>query len=182
MDNEQPSIYREYLLWELGQKEKSKKISVSRKKDTPQFQNKKYSIEFVGKDAYRNIIAQMIDNNDEIKEYFKISKRHAKSSYTFAIISCIIGIVILCFSVYSIFFVKDMELSIVTILSGAITEVIAGTVLWVHNKSALQLNHYYSALHENEKFLSAVNLVDKLSPEKRDDAYLEIIKKQIGLL
>ena len=64
--------------------------------------------------------------------------------------------------------------------SGSISELISGTVFWVHNKSALQLNHYYDALHENEKFLSAVNIADKLSPEKKEEVLIEIIHKQIG--
>ena len=53
-------------------------------------------------------------------------------------------------------------------------------VLWIHNKSALQLNYYYDALHENEKFLSAINMADKLSKEKKEEMYIEIIRKQIA--
>lgn len=128
----------------------------------------------------RDIIALMLKNNDEVNEYFKISKRHAKSSYRFSIISCIFGLIILGISIYFMIVVKEMKYAIIGMVSGAITEVISGTVLWIHNKSALQLNHYYDALHENEKFLSAINMADKLSDEKREQVYIEIIRKQIN--
>ena len=76
---------------------------------------------------------------------------------------------------------KNLGISIIAALSGAITEIISGVVLWIHNKSALQLNYYYDSLHENEKFLSAVNIADKLSEEKKEDMYIEIIRKQIDI-
>ena len=44
----------------------------------------------------------------------------------------------------------------------------------------MSLNHYYDALYENEKFLSAVSIADKLSAEKREEVLIEIIHKQIN--
>lgn len=127
----------------------------------------------------RDIIALMLKNNDEITEYFTISKSQAKSSYRFSIITCIVGILMLGIAIYGAVVINNLQLTIIGTASGAITEVISGTVLWIHNKSALQLNYYYDALHENEKFLSAVNIADKLSEDKKEEMYIEIIRKQI---
>ena len=127
----------------------------------------------------KDIIALMLKNNDETTEYFSISKRQAKISYYFSIIACAVGIVILAASIVAACF-KHTDVAIITVISGAITEVIAGTVLWVHNKSALQLNHYYKALHENEKFLSAITLAERVSVVRKDDIYCEIIKRQLN--
>lgn len=128
----------------------------------------------------KDIIALMLKNNDETTEYFSISKRQAKISYCFSIIACAVGIVILIASIIAACF-KHTDVAIITVIAGAITEVIAGTVLWVHNKSALQLNHYYKALHENEKFLSAITLAERVSDSRRDDIYCEIIKRQLDI-
>ncbi len=136
-------------------------------------------VESAKKSDNRDIIAMMLKNYGEITEYFKISKSQAKSSYRLSVASCIVGIVILGISIYGAIVIKSLELAIVGIVAGAIVEVISGTVLWVHNKSALQLNHYYDALHENEKFLSAVSIAEKLSDNAREEIYVEIIKKQI---
>lgn len=174
--------YSKYLSDLLREEEKWAEVNDEYIAETSVKTNKEKDIEvdIIKKTDNRDIIALMIKNYGEITEYFKISKRQAKSSYCFAMISCIAGICILVVSIYGVLVIANKELAIVGIISGAIVEVISGTVLWVHNKSALQLNHYYDALHENEKFLSAINLADKLCDRKREEMYVEIIRKQIN--
>lgn len=128
-----------------------------------------------------DIILLMLKNTEETTEYFSISKDHVKSSFKLSKIACTIGIIILATSVILALVLPRIEPAIIAAVSGAITEVIAGTVFWVHNKSAMQLNHYYEALHENEKFLSAVSIADKICDEKRDEVLFEIIKKQLDM-
>jgi len=130
----------------------------------------------------KDILELMIDNMGEIKEYFKISKDHAKSSFRLSVISCVIGFVILIASFIIYFVTKAIEPVIFTTISGAIVEIFAGTALLVHKSSINQLNHYYDALHNNERFLSIVNLVSKLKPEKIDELYIEIIHNEMNQL
>ena len=48
--------------------------------------------------------------------------------------------------------------------------------------SISQLNHYHKALHEDERFLSSVNLLGKFSTvEARDDMLREIIRSEIQM-
>lgn len=129
----------------------------------------------------KDIIALMLKNNDEVAEYFQISKAQARYSFTLSVITSIVGFILLGFSIYGMLLIENFQLAIIGLVSGSITEVISGTVLWIHNKSAIQLNHYYDALHQNEKFLSAVNMADKLNDEKREEMYIEIIRKQIDI-
>lgn len=150
------NIYREYLVKEL---EKADSLEGS--------ENKK------------DIILLMLSNNEEIREYFKISKNHAKSSFYFSVIACIIGILMISMALYGVFENRNFDYTIIGTVGGVVTELIAGIVLVIHNKSAMQLNYYYDALHENEKFLAAINMADKLSEEKREEMYIEIIRKQI---
>ena len=79
----------------------------------------------------------------------------------------------------SVIILKKTDIAAIGVISGAITELIAGTIFWLHNKSALQLNHYYDALHENEKVLLAINLTNTLSSEERESMCKEIIRTQI---
>ena len=45
-----------------------------------------------------------------------------------------------------------------------------------------QLNHYHKALHEDERFLSSVNLLGKFSSvEAQDDMLREIIRSEIQM-
>ena len=52
----------------------------------------------------------------------------------------------------------------------------------VYRNSLSQLNHYHKALHEDERFLSSVNLLGKFSTvEARDDMLREIIRSEIQM-
>ena len=122
-----------------------------------------------------DILAEMLKNHIEIKEYFRLSKNQSKFSFYFSIVSSVVGIIVVIIAASGIATFKGI--SIIAALCGAITEIISGIVLWIHNK----LNYYYDSLHENEKFLSAVNIADKLSEGKKEDMYIEIIRKQIDI-
>lgn len=174
--------YREYLLKELGADVlgESSEDKPGDKESKGDDREDKDSDSIKIKNDKKDIIALMLKNNDEITDYFKISKTQAKSSFWFSVISCIVGLMALVVGIYGIVILKDVSVSVISLISGSISELISGTVFWVHNKSALQLNHYYDALHENEKFLSAVNIADKLSAEKREEVLVEIIHKQIN--
>ena len=177
--------YREYLVNEL-EKDKLEQEKINELKSDENIQevyeienNLKIINHEKNEESKRDIIALMLKNTDETTEYFTISKKHAKSSYWFSVISCVSGILMLGLAIYGAIAMNNLQITIIGTVGGVITEVISGTVLWIHNKSALQLNHYYGALHENEKFLSAINIADKLSDEKKEEVYIEIIRKQI---
>ncbi len=61
-----------------------------------------------------------------------------------------------------IVFRLSFQMSIIPAIGGVITELIAGTALVVYRNSLSQLNHYHKALHEDERFLSSVNLSWKI--------------------
>ena len=122
----------------------------------------------------------MLVNMAEIKAYYTLSKTQAKDSFRLAVWMCVLGFVLIVVAVVLPFFMSGKyEVSIITAIGGAIVEVIAGTSLFVYKNSLVQLNHYYESLHENERFLSTVNLVRKLSEDKQDEMYIEIIRSSI---
>lgn len=155
-DKYSESRYERYLLERIDEKLNS--IKNQKSNDT-----KKAEELLNGSD----ILAEMLKNHIEIKEYFRISKNQSKFSFYFSIVSSVVGIIVVIVAASGIVLFKSLGISIIAAVSGAITEIISGIVLWIHNKSALQLNYYYDSLHENEKFLSAVNIADKLSEEKK---------------
>ena len=175
--HEKYSEYERYLLERIDEKLNSIKNQQS-EKDEGKNNDAINSEELLnGSD----ILAEMLKNHIEIQEYFQISKNQSKFSFYFSISSSVVGIIVVIIAASGIVIFKNLGISIIAAVSGAITEIISGIVLWIHNKSALQLNYYYDSLHENEKFLSALNIADKLSEEKREDMYMEIIRKQIDI-
>lgn len=166
---EKNNPYRKYLVGDL-------QISASniKKEDSEEKKDAKKKGEFSN-----DIVGQMLKNYDEIREYFQISKSQSRWSFRLSALACVSGIIILAITVYSVIILKQTDIAVVGVISGAITEVIAGTIFWLHNKSALQLNHYYDALHENEKVLLAINLTNTLSLEERESMCKEIIRTRI---
>lgn len=138
----------------------------------------------VGNEQNTNdIIELMLLNMKEIKEYYVLSKTMAKRSFLLAVVMCIGGFFIISVSIIAIY-ITDISIaqSVIPIIGGAIVEVIAGTSLAVYRKALEQLNHYYEALHNNERFLSLVNIVNKLSEDKKSQTYINIINSQLEVL
>lgn len=154
--------YEEYLRKKLGETKSNTNEAKEESQDV--------------KNENKDVINDMIKNNAEIIEYFRITKQQERISYVISIGCAIVGVIMFAVSVFG---GAEGESTIITVVSGSVTEVVSGIVLWIHNKSAMQLNYYYDALHENEKFLSAISLADKLEKPQKDQMYMEIIKAQI---
>ena len=128
-------------------------------------------------------LGRMLLNLDALQEYYSWSKSQSKMSFYLAIALIILGILIIAIAVFiQIAFKVSITISIVISLSGAIVEFIAGTALVVYKDSLKQLNHYHRVLHEDERFLSSVNMVNDLSNDKdKDDMIKELIRSEIEL-
>lgn len=148
-------------------------------------EKKSESNDEINKDA-TDIIELMLLNMKEIKEYYVLSKTMSKRSFRsflLSVIMCIFGFIIISASIIAMFVIDiSFTQSVVPVIGGAIVEVIAGTSLVVYKKSLEQLNQYYDSLHNNERFLSLVNIVDKLSDDKKDETYINIINNQLEAL
>ena len=128
----------------------------------------------------KDILELMLFNMRDLREFYEISRRQAKNAFFLSVIMCIVGAILLLVSIASLLFLrKYTETLTIGMLGGTIVEVIAGTSLFVYKKALNQFNHYYRSLHENERFLSILNLVMKLSPEKQDEMYIKIIESQL---
>lgn len=125
----------------------------------------------------------MLINLGDIKEFYKWSQKQAKSSFVFAIIMCILGFLLITSSiVLPLVFKTSVTASIISAIGGTVTESIALTSLFVYRASINQLNYYHKALHEDERFLSSINLIDRFnSPETYEEMLKEIIRSEIQL-
>lgn len=128
-------------------------------------------------------LKRMMINLEDINEFYTWSQKQAKSSFWLAVYICVIGVVLMVgASVAMLIFKLSLEVSIIVAIGGAITEVVAGTALVVYRSSLIQLNHYHRALHEDERFLSSVNLVGRFnSVEMQDEMMKEIIRSELEM-
>lgn len=128
-------------------------------------------------------LGRMMINLEDIKEFYTWSQKQAKASFVLAVAMCISGFILMMVAVLlPVVFRLDFEMSIIPAIGGVITELVAGTALVVYKHSLLQLNHYHKALHEDERFLSSVNLLGKFSSvEAQDEMLREIIRSEIEM-
>ncbi|MCL2569258.1 MAG: hypothetical protein FWE12_07535 [Oscillospiraceae bacterium] len=117
----------------------------------------------------------------EMKRYYEISRTQAESSFNLAKRMCVAGFVLLVVAVLIPLLPIDVgiEVAIIAAATGAVVELFAGTTMLVYKKSLEQLNYYYSAIHQIERYLSCVNLVSLLSPERQDSMLEQIIREEI---
>ena len=123
-------------------------------------------------------------NLANINEYYIWSQKQAKSAFNAAIVTCSVGFLLVVAAVLIPIVKQDFNstISFISFLGGAITEVIGGTIFFVYRKSLSQLNYYHKALHEDQRFLSSVNLIKKFHDKNMGDEMLkEIIQSAIDI-
>lgn len=158
------------LLFEEYSDEYDEKIKEALVKDETYLEDKEEKI---------NALGRMELNLSDIKEFYVWTKKQSKIAFALAIILIFFGIV--AFSLIIIFsvFTQGIELSIAIMgtIGSCIIEFIGATALVIYRLTLSQLNHYHRSLHEDERFLSSVNLINNLSDSKQKD---EMIKQVIN--
>lgn len=146
-------------------------------------QGEQDSFVYKGTKKELDALGRMLVNLEDIKEFNTWSQKQAKASFVLAVSMCILGFVLMIAAIIlPITFRLSFQMSIIPAVGGVITEFIAGTALSVYKKSLVQLNYYHKALHEDERFLSSVNLLGKFNVSKtQDDMLKEIIKSEIQM-
>lgn len=128
-------------------------------------------------DKNSDILGLMLHNLREIEEFYSLTKSQAKRAFYLSVGMCISGFLLFTFaSVLSLLW-KENLFALLTALGGVVVEVIAGTSLFVYKRSLEQLNFYYSSLHDNERFLSLINISEKTVC--KDDLYTKIVESEL---
>lgn len=127
-----------------------------------------------------DILGLMLHNLKEIGEFYVLTKEQAKKSFHLSVGMCIAGFILFAgASVLSLVW-KENLFALLTALGGVVVEIIAGTSLLVYRKSLEQLNYYYSSLHNNERFLSLINISSKTAC--KDELLTQIVSSELERL
>ncbi|PPK80605.1 hypothetical protein BXY41_106195 [Lacrimispora xylanisolvens] len=117
-------------------------------------------------------------NLKEIAEYYSINKKQANITFVSSILACIIGLSLICFAILNGIINKDSEtISIVTGISGIISEFIAVLFLSIYNSTLKQINRFYDSLNSKEKFLTTIELAKGLE-ENKESTIIKIIENE----
>ena len=122
----------------------------------------------------------MINNLGEIKQFYKLTKNQEENAYKLAKDSSIAGIALIVVAIFIALIFNNNQIAMATTAGGVIVEVLAGTSLFVYQKTLKQLNYYYASLHNNERFLSIINIVGKTNI--KDELYQKIVESELDNL
>lgn len=126
------------------------------------------------------ILELMLSNMKELRSFYQLSRCQARGAFFLAVTMCIIGGLLLLLSISALLFLNSYKDTLtVGAIGGTIIEFVAATALFIYRRTLDQLNHYYRSLHENERFLSILNLTSRISHNKQDDVYMKIIDSQL---
>jgi len=127
-----------------------------------------------------DVLSLMIKNVAELREYYVINKQQARNSFSAALFICILGFLIFASGIVLTYYSSSSDSVIqYTTIGGTIVEVIAGLFFWLYSKAIRQINLFHSSLLGTQKFLTAIQLVDEIGEQNRDQVYTYIIKKII---
>ncbi len=122
-----------------------------------------------------DVFKLLYKNVRESTEYYIISKRQANKSFTLAIISCLLGVIIYICG-FLIVAILDKDITLFTTISGTVVELIAGLSFWVYNKCVKQLSEYHKRLSSTEKYLTSIQMADKMTESGREEMYKWLIQ------
>ncbi len=128
----------------------------------------------------RGVIDLMLNSITRIDRYYDWNISEARNIFWTAIGFSIVGFVLFAVAVYTAIVRGDVNATIPAAVGGAIAELLAHTVLNMYRTSVEQLNHYHQALHEDQRFLASVGVVERLSSDdRRDTLYCDIIHTEM---
>lgn len=117
-----------------------------------------------------NVIDLMIKNVAELREYYIISKQQANKAFSSALLISILGFVVFISGIIISYF-SGQNIIAFTTIAGSVVEVISGLFFFLYKSSLTQLNIYHERLGSTEKYLTAMQLIEKMSDDKKDENY-----------
>lgn len=125
-----------------------------------------------------DILALMYKDLEELNEFYTLTKKQAKRSFWLAVSMCISGFFLFAMSAYSAILGLGIGTSALASVGAVIVEILAGTALYVYNKALIQLNRYYDALHNNERYMSLIHI--SMKTKDKDTLLGEIVKSELA--
>lgn len=127
------------------------------------------------KEENQDIRALMFENLKELKEFYVICKQQIRKSFSAAMFSCFAGFVLFVLAVIIFLLGGNNSASLTAGLSGAIVEIVSGLYFWMYRETSKQLGKYHKRLEATEKNLIALQIIEMLPEENRNEQYGKLI-------
>jgi len=113
-------------------------------------------------------------------DYYQSVLTQARRSFSAAITAGIAGLAFFLTAIAFILYRGNISGALVTTLSGAIVEVIAGLNFWLYGKTARQLDAFHVRLEQTQRFLLANSVCHNLEGETKNSTRSELVRLIAG--
>ena len=117
-----------------------------------------------------------------LDNYHRIVLDQAKRSFFWAIIAAAVGLFFFLASVIFVLVFKTESASIISLISGALIEVISGINFYLYNKTSAQLADFQMQLDKTQGFMLANRICEGLDSEHKQTPRLELIRAISGYI
>lgn len=111
-----------------------------------------------------------------INNYYQSVLNQARQSFHWALIAAASGLIFFLVAIGSLVEEKPERLSTVSLISGALVEVIAGINFYLYARASNQLSHFHTRLDLTQRFLLANSLCENLEGDIKHQTRAELVK------
>lgn len=117
-----------------------------------------------------------------INNYYSTILDQARQSFRWAIIAAGVGLLFFISAVGFLLVTQKSDLSSISVISGALIEVIAGINFYLYGRTIAQLDLFHGRLERTQRFLLANSVCEKLKGEAQQSARAELVRVISGFL
>lgn len=148
--------------------------------ENPKSDSSSESPKYVKNNFVINPLSIMNMNLKNIVNHYLWSMILSILSFAFAVIMSSVGLLLIG---KIVFYNEGSEkVNLIGIVGGVASEFVAATAMVAFRLSLKNLKHYHSSLHENERLMTSLAVIDKISTGKdKDEMYKKVIEYQMQI-
>jgi hypothetical protein len=109
--------------------------------------------------------------------YHEIALVQSRRSFFWALIGSGVGLVFFVCAVTAVLWTGQTLSAIVSLLAGAVVEVVSGLIFFLYGKTTTQLSNFHSRLENLQRYLLANSLCEALDGDERNKARTALIQE-----
>jgi hypothetical protein len=110
-----------------------------------------------------------------LNSYYTVVLQQSRRSFYWALIAAGVGLIFFLGAVAFLLIIESTEVATVSIIGGAVIEVISGLNFYLYGKATTQLADYRRSLEQTQRFLLANSISDSLAEETRDKSRADLV-------
>ena len=111
-----------------------------------------------------------------LTSYYSAVLAQATKSFQWALIAAGIGLVFFLGAVVLLITIQSQSIATISVIGGAIVEVIAGINFFLYGKTTTQLAHFHERLDRTQRFLLANSICETLGDETQQKSRSELVR------